>query len=236
MTRPYVQIKSTNELHALRGHLDAMLPRFTSFEGVVGLTLNGGMSRGYADRLSEVNVTFFLDPDAFQQWQRSKTPIALGITVLEGQLYDIKIVDYAAERERVWDPVTLWDASYAEILYDPDGRLHDLYVEKLADQPDIDDYVRATYAPQLPVRMMQRSFYEHLHLLVQAGSLSIEEWESQTGDGIPNYDPFHPITKLEQGRIVVDYEALLGIGPEAMYSWHDEVLEAVAAQVRSRQT
>ena len=341
MIRPYVKIRATNELDSLRAHLDAMLPRFTRLDGVVGLTLNGGMSRDYADHLSEVDVTFFLEPDTFQQWQRGKTPIALGITMLGGRLYDIKVVDYAAERERVWDPVTLWDASYAEILHDPDGRLHDLYAEKLGNAPDIDavegllmscwwyyelageiwihredplqghhmlnqaidrlvqalfaanrehiphekwllhlsrtlawrpqqwearlgaamstgdmtvasvivrrdairqlweeidDYVRATCTPQLPVRVMQRSFYEHLRLLVEAGSLSIEEWQSLTGGGIPNYDPFHPITKLEEGRIVVDRDALLGIEPEAMYQWHYEVLEAVAAQVRNRQT
>jgi len=36
-----------------------MLPRFKEFPGVVGITLNGGLSRGYADHLSEIDVTFY---------------------------------------------------------------------------------------------------------------------------------------------------------------------------------
>ena len=136
MSRPRVQISATNHITTLRHHLNEMLPRFIALPGVVGLTLNGGLSRGYADHLSEIDVTFYLTPDALKAWQQGKSPIALGITMLDGQLYDVKIVDYLHEQERQWDDVALWDASYAEILYDPNDILHDLYAAKLSQPPD----------------------------------------------------------------------------------------------------
>ena len=136
MTRPFVQIKTGNQILSLRRHLDEMLPRFIALEGVVGITLNGGMSRGYADCFSEIDVTFYLEPETFQAWESGRSPIAVGITMLNGHLYDIKLVNYANERMRVWELVTLWDASYAEILYDPSGLLHALFAEKLRTKPD----------------------------------------------------------------------------------------------------
>ena len=116
MNRPYVQIESENKVSTLRHHLKKMLPEFEALPGIVGLTLNGGLSRGYADHLSEIDVTIYLTSKAFEDWQSSKPPIAVGITRLAGQLYDIKYVDFNAERARDWDNTELWDASYAEIL------------------------------------------------------------------------------------------------------------------------
>ncbi len=57
MNRPYVQIESENTIATLRHHLEKMLPEFEALPGVVGLTLNGGLSRGYTDHLSEKGST-----------------------------------------------------------------------------------------------------------------------------------------------------------------------------------
>ena len=136
MNRPQVQIESENKIAALRHHLEKMLPEFEALPGVIGLTLNGGLSRGYADHLSEIDVTIYLTSEAFVDWQSGKPPIAVGITKLAGQLYDIKYVDFTVERARDWDDTELWDASYAEILFDPEGLLHSVFAEKLAERPE----------------------------------------------------------------------------------------------------
>jgi len=331
MTRPYVQIDAPNLITALRQHLDDVLPCFTAIEGVVGLTLNGGLARGYADHLSEIDVTVFLTAGAFKALQTRKASIAAGITVLNGQLYDVKYVDYCAERDRGWEGVTLWDASYAEILHDPQGLIQELFSEKLGDGPnlgaaegllmscwwhyelageiwihrrdvlqghhmfnqaviplvqalflangeyvphekwlvhmsrslewrpvdwekrlcaalctsdltlaslrarqnairglweDLDRHITKEFYPDLPVRVMQRTTYLQLKLLVDKGSMTVEEWRTQTGADVPNGDPFHPVIKLDQGRIILDREALLSVGPEHMYAWHYAVLQA----------
>jgi hypothetical protein len=336
VSRPRVQIDAPNQIADLRQHLEGQLPRFIAFEGVVGLTLNGGMSRGYADHLSEIDVTFYLTPEAYAAWQSGGAPIAQGITVLEGQLYDVKCVSYPTERDRTWESVALWDASYAEILYDPDGLLHAMFDEKLASRPDpcagpvegllmgcwwyfelagtiwiergdalqghhmlsqavtplvqalfvanreyiphekwllhmscslawvpadwerrlraamdtgdftraslvsrqaviralwedVDTQIKQICCPDLPVHVMQRSTFEHLRLLANEGSMTLEAWRERTGGDVPTGDPFYPVIRVEGDRIVLDLEALLRIGPEDMYAWHYEVLRAVAA-------
>jgi len=77
-----------------------MLRRFVALPGLVSITLNGGMSRGYANHLSEIDLTFYLylTPDAFQAWQRGKMPVTMGITMLDGQLHDIKYLDFLDEQ------------------------------------------------------------------------------------------------------------------------------------------
>ena len=131
MPRPSVRIPTENTLSELRQHLDQHLPEFKTFEGLVGITLNGGMSRGYADHLSEVDVTFYLTANAYQAWQTKRAPITQGIMMLDSQLYDIKACDYEAELTKNWDQVALWDSSYAEILHDPEGKLKAMFDEKL---------------------------------------------------------------------------------------------------------
>lgn len=332
MTRPYVQIDATNHVAMLRQHLTEMLPRLIALEGVVGLTLNGGLSRGYADQLSEIDVTIYLTPEAFNAWESGKTPIATGICVLNGQLYDIKYVNHITEAARDWEPVTLWDASYAEILYDPQGHLQQLFASKLAHRPEpgeaegllmgcwwyfelagtiwiqrgdalqghhmfnqaiiplvqalfvanreyiphekwllhmsrslewkpanwetrlsaamntadmtkeslqarqevirelwneVDASIKQKYDADLPVHMMQKTVYERLKLLVSKGSMTVQEWRDLTGGNVPNGDPFHPLIRVEDGRIILDQAALLRIGSADMYAWHYAVLQAV---------
>lgn len=136
--RPHVRLATVNQCAALRQHLSMTLPRFQRLPGVVGITLNGGLSRGYGDHLSEIDVTIYLTAAAYAAWQTSQSPIATGITVLDGQLYDIKVADYSAEAAQPWSSDACWDASYAEILHDPLGQIAELYAAKLASPPTPD--------------------------------------------------------------------------------------------------
>lgn len=136
MSRPVVQINTPNQRDALRAHLQQKLPGFTALPGVVGITLNGGLSRGYADHLSEIDVTFFLTPAAYRQWQAGKAPFGTGIQMIDGVLYDLKPLNFEDEKARGWEMVTRWDASYAEILHDPAGDIAALLAEKLSQRPN----------------------------------------------------------------------------------------------------
>jgi hypothetical protein len=59
--------------------------------------------------------------------------------MLDGQLYDLKFLNLEEEQARDWEMVTLWDASYAEVLHDPMGNIASLYANKLAKRPDPQD-------------------------------------------------------------------------------------------------
>lgn len=137
MNRPYVNLKSENALREMLDALDKQLDMFKALDGLVGITLNGGLSRGYGDALSEIDVVLYLPERQFAEYEKGRYPFALGITVIAGKLYDIKAVCYERELARDFEPVALWDLSYAKILHDPEGRIAELIKQKLAPGVDI---------------------------------------------------------------------------------------------------
>lgn len=136
MSRPYVTATSNNKLHLFLSELDSRMKDFESLDGVLGITLNGGLSRGYADELSEIDLVFYLESSPYELWNSGQSPIPLGITRIGSYLYDIKISALEEEQQRSWESVALWDLSYAKILYDPAGHIARLTSEKLAHTPE----------------------------------------------------------------------------------------------------
>lgn len=335
--RPSVQLRTENRSDEYRAHLEKMLPGLQALPGVVGITLNGGLSRGYADHLSEIDVTLYLDSDTFAVWQQGRAPITTGITMLDRLLYDIKYVDLAAERMRRFESMELWDLSYAQILFDPSGEVASLIADKLARQPqaheasglmfsvwwyfrlagdiwihrgdtlqghlmlnhaveallkalfvangeyiphekwlvhlsrslewtpvnwesrlfqamcvadesvaalcerqsvieqlwlEIDQYIVKEHCPGFPLRLMQKDFYDLLALLVERESLSVAEWQTKASLVLLNNAPFHDMIVVEGDTLRLDRDRLLDAGPEMMYSWHYEVLDAARSHIQ----
>ena len=137
MSRPYVNLNSNNIFDDLLGVLNVEIERLKLIDGVAGITLNGGLSRGYADHLSEIDIVIYLEKRYFENWQKTKTPLPLGIVKLSGYLYDIKIVDFESEERREWDSVSLWDLSYSKVLFDPKGKIEKLMKDKLSHTPKV---------------------------------------------------------------------------------------------------
>ncbi len=332
MSRPGVQIEGENLANELRRHLERQLPTFQAIPGVAGITLNGGLSRGYADALSEIDVTLYLDSATYAAWQTQRSPVALGIVVIDGQLYDIKAVDLTQERQRAWESDALWDASYAKILHDPRGDIHALLADKLRERPtpgdaagymmqcwwyyrlagdiwirrndavqghamlnqaavallkalfcangefvphekwlfhlsrslawtpdswparlapllstgdlsidslaarqavidalwrETDDFLVARQFDGAPVYAMQVSTYRMLDFLARHGAVTLAEWRAQGFGGVPNYEPFHSVVRVEGETIILDRQKLLALRPDAMYAWHYAVADAV---------
>jgi len=333
MGRPYVDINRDNKSDVLLKHLNNRLPEFTSMPGVIGITLNGGLSRGFADHLSEIDITIYLESDTYRYWHENKSPISLGIVVLSGVLYDIKVLDFGYEKEKKYGEVELWDLSYSKILYDPYSKISKLYEEKLSNKPDIsrsqsylfgtwwsyklagdiwisrgdalqghftlnesipllvkalyaanneyiphekwiihmsrtlewkpigweerlgcvlstgdlsisslidrqtcieslwleiDNYIRETYYPDLKVKVMQKSFYDLMQLLVRKQTLPVSEWSKKSSIAILNQDPFYKIVEIKNDNIILNMEKLLSLSAKEMYSWHYEIVKEIA--------
>lgn len=137
--RPRVLNLPNNQIKSLTEHLAEQMHHFKGVPGVIGITLNGGLSRGYADTLSEIDVTIYLDEAGQRVVDSGLSDLPLGIVVLAGQLYDIKAVPYASEWERDFGPVDLWDMSYAQIIHDTEDRIAGLFALKLAARPRGED-------------------------------------------------------------------------------------------------
>jgi len=131
--RPYVELNSENIVSDLLTVLDKTIQKLKTIDEILGITLNGGLSRGYADHLSEIDIVIYLDEDNYDEWQKGKSPIPLGIVKLNGYLYDIKVVILEYEKARSWDSVALWDLSYSKVLFDPKGHIAELMKDKLSN-------------------------------------------------------------------------------------------------------
>ena len=337
MSRPYVSVAAKNDINELLNHLERVMPRFKVLSGVVGITLNGGLSRGFADHLSEIDVTFYLDCEAYKKWRESKAPIALGIVKIDGILYDIKTADYTEEGKRPYGDVDLWDLSYAKILFDPDGKIEQLFKDKLSIEPDItqavdllwdcywnfklagdiwinrgdawqghfmlneaikplvkalfiankeriphekwlvhmsrtlswtpdnweerlmeamitkdhtteglihrqsaiellwkeiDRRIKDEYYPGFGLACHQKSFYDLLNHLVQTETIAMDDWKKIASLSVLSMDPFHTITEIHEGKVVLSKDKLLAIKTEDLYSWHYEIVKGVLGDLK----
>ncbi len=103
--------------------------RYPSIEAVL---LSGGVSRGYADEASELDLTLFLAPAAYRTWVlQGRSPIPEGDSIWDGTWIDTHLTTLAAARRARWDPLRVWDASQGKVLLDRRGRLRGLLREKV---------------------------------------------------------------------------------------------------------
>jgi|GEM_PF-143711 len=111
------------------------LHEFKKIKGLIGIVLNGGVARGYSDVYSEIDILIYLDEPYYRYYQTHKTPFELGISMHQGQLYDVSIISYKQEEEQNYDSLMSWDRTHAKILYEVDGKLRDLYKKKITKPP-----------------------------------------------------------------------------------------------------
>ncbi len=109
---------------------------FSKYSGVVGVVLSGGVSRGYADRDSELDLTIFLTPKAHNLWvNKLQAPIPKGDTFYKGIYSSFGFEDIEEFRKKEIPYFKRWDLSYAKILYDTDGRVARAIKEKAVHVP-----------------------------------------------------------------------------------------------------
>lgn len=134
-----MKIRKENKVDELISHLKEHVNRFINDE-VIGVTLNGGLSRGYGDHLSEIDVTVYFSEKGYKDYGEGLYDIKEGICVIKGQLYDVKILNYQTELNRTMSVVTeLWDMKYAKILYDTECRIEALFEKHLERKVSFDD-------------------------------------------------------------------------------------------------
>ncbi|MGS0972303.1 MAG: hypothetical protein ACVCEJ_03540 [Candidatus Izemoplasmataceae bacterium] len=135
----HVSLETKNDLKKHKKILGNRLEEFKTIKGLIGIVLNGGLSRGYSDKYSEIDVLIYLEGQYYRYYQNIKTPFEVGISMDHGQLYDVSLVSYEDEQEKEWDSLMCWDRGYAQILYEKDDKITKLYQEKLTKEPPLND-------------------------------------------------------------------------------------------------
>jgi len=104
--------------------------RFGVLEGVVGVALVGALTLGRADRYSDIDLVVYLRRHTLRTWLLGAAPLPEGESYYHGLRLDLSYRDYADERVREWSAAERWQAARAEILYDPEGLIAELFQRK----------------------------------------------------------------------------------------------------------
>ncbi len=109
----------------------AAAKELSKYSGVVGIVLSGGVSRGFADKSSEIDLGIFLDKKTYREWvYELKSPIARGDTTYNGYQFDFNQVSFDSFMKSAPEHFTKWDLSYGKVLYDKDGKMKKALREK----------------------------------------------------------------------------------------------------------
>ena len=129
LKRPYPRILRKNLWEEFFEKAELIAKDLSKLEGVVGITLTGGLSRDYADEYSEIDLIVYFEKNAFKEWLYAKASLPEGDSKYKGSYVDIKYLCYEDELKNEWSHYKKWDSSYAKILYDPQGLIKKLLQE-----------------------------------------------------------------------------------------------------------
>jgi len=124
-----VVLKGENQIERFSRVADKFVSEVSSYDGVSGIVLLGGLAREFVDEFSDLDVTVFLDKadkslesrirSIAEKEKRSGIDIDLDI-------YDITYTPHAR-----WDDMMLWEYSKAKIVFDPKGECKNAIKKKL---------------------------------------------------------------------------------------------------------
>jgi len=125
------RLKGENQIERFRHVAERLASKISSYEGVTGIVFIGGLVRGFVDKFSDLDIIVFINRKDEQLKKRvhgvgledegkhSRIDIDLEIHFLE---------DFKRWR---WDEVDKWEFSHAEIVFDSEGDVKNLFREKL---------------------------------------------------------------------------------------------------------
>jgi len=169
--RPYGEITSKGNYESMLIDAKEMAKKLSEKEGVLGITLCGGLSRGYTDDLSEIDLIIYLDDEIYNEWIIGLGPVPQGDMLWDGKYYDLKFYSYQKELLDNWSLVKRWDASYNKILYDPEEKIVDLLKSK--------DIFRSQEKFQSVSNSWQKCIY--------IGTIVIKQWINRGDPTSANY-------------------------------------------------
>ena len=130
--RPHGTLPVSNMLPEMMKNVEEYVQKLSANRDVIGITLCGGLSRGYGDSLSEIDLNVYLQESRLPEWEKGRGPIPQGDHMGTKYHMDVSFLSLKAEAKQEWSLLKKWDASYTKILYDPTG-----IIEKLLDSKDV---------------------------------------------------------------------------------------------------
>jgi hypothetical protein len=107
--RPHGSLPEDNLLSEMMENIEEYIKILSDHDDVIGVTLAGGLSRGYGDNLSEIDINVYLQESKHRDWVIGRGPIPQGDHLGSKYHMDVSFLSLKAEV----------DESYEKILFDP---------------------------------------------------------------------------------------------------------------------
>lgn len=113
-------LKGDNQIKKFRQIAQRLISKISKHENVTGIIFLGGLTRGFVDKHSDLDVAVLLDGE-----DRTLRKKILNIATMESRQsaidIDLEIFQFKKFRTERWNEVDKWDASNAQIAFDPTG-------------------------------------------------------------------------------------------------------------------
>ncbi len=133
MSRPRPNICKKNLIREYKNLAYRIADQVKLCPDVEGICVSGGVSRGFADRYSDIEFLIYLNHEGYKKWREKEyvPPIPQMGSKYGGKVIDVQWLDLKEEKKRKWTEVEKWDRSYCLILYDKKRTIAKLLVSKL---------------------------------------------------------------------------------------------------------
>lgn len=128
-------LRGKNRIRKFRETADRLASRMARLEGVAGVVFLGGLTRGFADRFSDLDVTVFLSKRD-RHLRRQICDIGLEEKKRSGIDLDLEVHVLEDFRKRRLSEAERWEYSRAEIAFDQHGEIKKVFDEKLRVSKD----------------------------------------------------------------------------------------------------
>jgi len=125
-----VRLEGENRIREFRQVAEKLVSKISSYEGVSGIVLIGGLVRGFADKFSDVDIMVFLSKDD-ALLRKQIRDVRLDEEKYSGIEIDLEIHILERFKSWRWDEIDKWELSKAEIVFDRYGETKRVFMEKL---------------------------------------------------------------------------------------------------------
>jgi predicted nucleotidyltransferase len=125
-----VYLKGRNRILEFQEAADKISSRVSALDGVVGIVLLGGLSRGFADESSDVDIIVFLNKTD-DDLRRLVGQIGQDEQRRTGIEVDLEVHRLEDFERRRWTEVDRWDFSIAKVVLDSSGDVNKMISSKL---------------------------------------------------------------------------------------------------------
>lgn len=123
------ELKGENLLNQFKPVAERLVSEISSVKSVSSIILLGGLTRGFMDKFSDLDIMVLLETFDNSLKQRvRKIGAKAELTDLD---LDLEIYSTADFRAEAWDDMDRWEYSHAKVAFDPEGEIGKIITDKL---------------------------------------------------------------------------------------------------------